>query len=138
MKVLLIWPYHGDKKIQYIPLSLAYLSANIDQNRHHVEILDTVLENLKPNSNEFLEAVRNHSADIIGFSLTSDKFANTVSFARGIKSQFPRIPIIVGGIHVTSYTQETMTYDCFDYGFTGEAEFAFPQFLDALEEGNSI
>ena len=138
MKVLLIWPYHGDKKIQYIPLSLAYLSANIDQNKHHVEILDTVLENLKPNSNEFLEAVRNHSADIIGFSLTSDKFANTVSFARGIKSQFPRIPIIVGGIHVTSYTQETMTYDCFDYGFTGEAEFAFPQFLDALEEGNSI
>src|SRR5439155_13549316 len=117
----------GEDRVEYIPLSLAYLKSKTDPLVHPMQILDTVLDVVPPNSDAFVEAVDKREFDLIGLSCTANKFANTVHYARQLKARYPNVPIAIGGIHMTSYPDETMRFECFDYGFMGEAEISFPR-----------
>lgn len=133
MKLLLVWPYSSSKKVEFLPLSLAYIKTMLENTNHEVSMIDTVLMDLAPGTDEFINAVKEKKPDCVGFSATSDMFYDATQYANQIKEVLPSSKIIIGGAHATSYPIETAKCSCFDYVLTGEVDKIFIDFLNLLE-----
>ena len=72
-------------------------------------------------------------ADVIGLSLLTQYYFRSVQLTRYLKEHLS-IPIIWGGVHPTVCPEQSLIYA--DYVCVGEGEEAFPEFLEALENGN--
>jgi len=73
--------------------------------------------------------------DAIGFRLDTYWFHRVVEWATYFKA-YMDVRILVGGINVTLYPEETFSYPCFDYGIMGEALVSLPRLISALEKSS--
>lgn len=78
-----------------------------------------------------LKKIEDDPPDIVCFSIVTDRFIWAKEFATAIKSRLD-VPIIAGGIHVTSAPEQVLEASCFDFGFRGEADLLFPAFVQSL------
>ena len=111
-----------------LPLGLCSISAYL---KHYGEVQDIVL--LDSNCQDIY---RDFSPkDVVGISAVSQTMKEAVSFARFVKAQYPRLPVILGGVHIST-CQELP--DCFDLGVIGEGEETMLELmrLDALTVEN--
>ncbi len=111
------------------PLPLALLAAISEQAGHDVTILDG-----EANQWSVERLARETVAlnpDIVGISAYSPFYHLSADLAEEIKRLNKDLPIAGGGPHFT-ITQEKAMKPCFDYGFVGEAEDSWPEFLDVL------
>jgi anaerobic magnesium-protoporphyrin IX monomethyl ester cyclase len=76
--------------------------------------------------------------DIIAFSSVTDWFSWNIDFAKKIKKKLSKVPIIFGGIHATSSPDFLLKYEEIDYVCVGEGEFAFCEFVDAMEKNQDV
>lgn len=74
---------------------------------------------------------------LVAFSSVSSQFRFVKEIAGGIKSKFPGIVIICGGVHPTINPTCLLKTDCLDGIFVGESEKSFVEFLKKLENGES-
>ncbi|MCB1152509.1 cobalamin-dependent protein, partial [bacterium] len=81
-----------------------------------------------------LEKVADFQPDLICFSVVTDYFDWAAEMATAIKSHFD-VPVVIGGIHVTSVPEKVMTHPSFDFGIVGEGEEALAELCEALEVG---
>jgi len=129
------WKMFG-KHIRVVPpLSLAYVAAIAEKAGHRVIIIDTAAEQLS--LEDTIKRIRDFSPDICGFTMTTLGFHQTLSWIKKIKEKV-KIPVIVGGWHLSIYPQETMCHDDIDYAVIGESENILPDLLKALEFGSSL
>ncbi len=72
---------------------------------------------------------------VVGFTAVSSQFAFVKELAAAIKSQFPDVITVCGGVHPTINPECLLEADALDGVFVGESELAFRDFLAAVEAG---
>ncbi|MCB4790780.1 MAG: B12-binding domain-containing radical SAM protein [Elusimicrobia bacterium] len=145
MKILLIFPkwtqeygmitYFARKASVWPPLNLAYLAAIAEDQGHTVKIIDGEAEDL-PVEKMVVEAGK-FAPDIIGMTATTPFFRFSLELAKRLKSNFSKVPIVIGGPHISVLKKEAF-YDCFDYGFIGESDGSWQLFLKCIENKGDI
>jgi radical SAM superfamily enzyme YgiQ (UPF0313 family) len=117
------------------PIILAYIAAILERAGHEVMIVDANVLKLTPE--QTLSRIKDFNPDIIGFRSDSYWFHRVVEWAAFFKRE-TGAKIMIGGIHVTLYPEETLAYEWFDYGIKGEAINALPQMLEALRVNSDL
>jgi anaerobic magnesium-protoporphyrin IX monomethyl ester cyclase len=137
MKVLFIKPNNLADHIQP-SLGLAIL-ANLIRDRHEVEFVDCIKENIKPEefSKQVIEGKR-EDVDMICIQVYTFDLRNVKGILRSIKENYPTMKTVVGGAHITTAPDEAMKDfgDLVSFGFAGEGELGFPKFVDAVAADN--
>lgn len=113
------------------PLSLAYVASILEKYGHQVTIIDAT--SLKLSFAEVVAEIKKFGPQIIGFTITTPLFHQTLSWIRSLKAAV-ELPIIVGGFHVSLYPRETMHYKEIDYALMGDAELTLPEFMECFKE----
>ncbi|MDR2097984.1 MAG: cobalamin B12-binding domain-containing protein [Spirochaetaceae bacterium] len=116
--------------INKIPLSLLYLSGAVRDICDEITIFDF---NLDGNSIESFESLLSKNAPcVVGINcLFSMVFKDVLYLSEFIKSKFPEIRVVTGGIHPTIYADQIME-NCktIDAIVIGEGDYAFRRLLD--------
>lgn len=127
-----------------IPVPLLYLAASLRQASHNVSILD--LATLSPTddqvSKEFYfdaitEEIRSTQAGLVGINcFTSMHFSITREIAQVIKSTFPDMVIMIGGVHPTLFPRDILQ-NCpqIDYVVIGEGETQVAEIANINDDG---
>lgn len=117
------------------PLSLLYVAAVVEESGHEVALIDVAADKLT--INQVVEKIKAYSPDLLGFTMTTYMFHQTLSWIKEIKKR-THVPILIGGQHLGIYPKETMTHKEIDYAIMGEAEINLPNFLEALKKKKTL
>lgn len=117
------------------PLAQLLLAACVEKAGHEAIMLDGEA-NAWTTERLAQEAVK-LKADAIGINAYSPFFHLSADLAQAIKRINPDQIVCGGGPHFTIAQQDAMV-DGFDYGFLGEAEESFPEFVTALEHDRDV
>ena len=145
MKVVLLYPnwtgeyglfgHFARRQSTWPPLNLALLGAIAEQHGHEAIIIDAEATGLS--EKELIRRTLELKPDIIGLTCYSPFFHLNTSLAEGLKKAGCTCPIVVGGPHITIMKEKALLPQ-FDYGFTGETERSFPDFLKLYEQGEDV
>jgi anaerobic magnesium-protoporphyrin IX monomethyl ester cyclase len=111
------------------PLGLLSISAYV-KNRIkdvNIKIIDGCLE---------MDDIKAFEPDLIGISLLSPFFTKGAKIAKEIKKNYPEIPVIIGGHHIT-YIPGNLPKEC-DAGVLGEGEVTFYEICKLLMSKGSL
>lgn len=137
----------------YPPLGLLYLAARLlEEGRHEVKVLDgpaleaPLLKGPRPNrswgplpSHEAIEQeIREFRPQVVGVQALTFTLVDALAVAERARQVNPEIHVCLGGPHVFLYPRETLGFPFVDSLILGEGEFAFPELLNALEEGKAL
>lgn len=79
-----------------------------------------------------IEEIFKYSPDYVGITATTLSIYNAAKLAEKIKKMDERIPIIIGGVHLTAAPEETMSnFKQFDVGIIGEGEETVVELLQS-------
>ena len=136
MKILFIFPNANSQTGFHY--GIAHMSAVLKQAGHSVHLLQ-LCEHIAPlpSQTEFINTIQSLAPDVIGFSVVTNQwpYARTLaSWAR----QATTVPLVCGGIHTMAAGEDILTTSDFDYIIRGEAEYAFLDFIEALENGADV
>lgn len=149
MRVLLIAPFLDEpnvKRNDFLPsAALLALASVLRENGYHPIVLDfnnrETYEQNNPTEychNMIINTIKLEKPDFIGLSCLFSGFFETVhGYAKLIKKQDPLIPIVIGGVHVTTYPKEILT-NCpeFNYIVLGEGELQIIELTKCIESRN--
>ncbi len=145
MKIAFLYPrWTGDygvfghfsrRSATWPPLNLALLAAIIEQHGHEAIIIDGEVEGF--NEDKMVAKALELNADMFGLTCYSPFFHLNTSLAQRLKDAGSKVPILVGGPHIT-IMKEKVLLPQFDYLFIGEAEKSLILFLDAYQNGNDL
>ncbi|MCP4652153.1 MAG: B12-binding domain-containing radical SAM protein [Candidatus Omnitrophica bacterium] len=123
-KVLLIYP--GPKtKLPRLPMSCIVLAAHLRQKNFQVDILDTRLDSL--DNQDFSDYL------CVGISSMSGvQLKHAVNAATSIKANYPNLPLVWGGAHVSFYPEISAADDLVDYVVRGEGEESFIEVIERV------
>ncbi len=108
-----------------VPLGVSYLSALSRDMGHCVKALSLTSGSIEREIGEFLP-------DIIGFGSTTGFHRHYLKLVKPIREALG-IPVIMGGAHPTFFPEVMEENEWLDFAMRGEADHAFPLFLNALE-----
>ena len=142
-RILMIKPMHPyfDRvnKTATPPLGLMSLAAYAREKRPGQDEFFIVDERVKPRSmDQWTDLVREFQPDLIAVSALTVEGSRLDKLARRFKSDFPRIPIIVGGPFVSASGVRVLESENIDYILRGEGEVGFFDFLNALDKGDKF
>ncbi len=128
MKALLIEP--NINLYALIPtMSLTYLKGFIkEKTRHEAKIIDLVFHK-KDWKRHLIEEIRKEKPDLIGLSVLSFNYLESLKIARFIKNNFD-IKIIFGGVHVILSPENVIQNNEVGIVCTGEGEGVLEELLD--------
>jgi len=150
MKVLLINPPVCPRDDSPIfvsePLAFACLEPIVSRRGHIVEVFDPLAEAIDvmtSHRNGFRQGLTNeqinirlkdYSPDVIGITCPfTEHFNDAAEVAEICKSNFPNVPVIIGGTHATMHHSEVIEeFPAFDYAVRGEGEETFVKLLDTI------
>lgn len=127
---------------------LCYLSSHLKKHGHQVYLIfepkqfDRAYLRVRfwakifSRDQENLEEIRRIKPDLIGFSCTTAHYQWAIGFARKVKNNFPKVPIIFGGLHPTLVPEIVIKEDCVDFVCVGEGEEALLELLQNLENSS--
>jgi len=133
----------------YFPLGLLSLATVLKDNgidsrmldvnnyyymkEYNQDILDKYIED------RLYSYVEEYNPDIIGIGcLFTGAFKSLKVIASRLKSRFPKIPIVIGGIHPTIFARDILKkYNCIDYVVIGEGESSFLELVKSLVGGDN-
>ena len=128
MKILLIEP--NINLYALMPtMSLTYLKGFIkEKTKHDAKIIDLVFHK-KDWKRHLIEEIRKEKPDLIGLSVLSFNYLESLKIARFIKNNFD-IKIIFGGVHVILSPENVIQNNEVDIVCTGEGEGVLEELLD--------
>ena len=109
-------------------LGIAYLTAILKKKGIRVEIFDFALDYQFP---DLVRKVNNFHPDLIGLTMFSFDFLNSYQLINKIKTS--GIPLVVGGVHVSSTKKDVLKKTKADYALYGEAETSFLELCQGKE-----
>ncbi len=135
MKISLISPnLSGDVSI--VDIGMTYLATFLNQRtRHRAAIIDFTYHR-KDWKRHLESSIRKFSPDIIGISCVSMYMQYIINFLKVIKQEY-KLPVVLGGYHVTLMPEESFALDGVDAICIGDGEFALADYLDAREQNKS-
>lgn len=133
-KFILIEPHKFYSGPVFPPMALLYVAAAIDPRPDlEWEIVDY---NIGGRADPYLD-----DPEVVAFgitSLTGDQLASAMKIARKIKARRPEVPVVWGGIHVSSDPDACLREEVVDIIVPGECENILNQLLDCLIGGRSL
>jgi anaerobic magnesium-protoporphyrin IX monomethyl ester cyclase len=128
-RVLLVQPawssVHGSfaeiatSKLFLPPVGLCYLAAALSREDCEVRILDSEAEGLT--RRQEMDAIAACAPDLLGVTATTPAYHLAKRFCEDVKGEFPELPVVIGGPHVTGTGGEGLG-PAFDYAILGEGE----------------
>ena len=140
MKILLIYPYFIEKRlqeddIQSPPIGLFNVGAVLKENNYDVEILNWY--NIQETPDKIKETLITKKPDLIGFSILHANRFGGIEIARTAKEFNPHIKIVFGGIGATFLWEHLLKhFPDLDYIVLGEGEYTLLNLIKALESEN--
>ncbi len=136
MKLLLINP-SGGYHHEYPPLGLLSIAACLREDGHQIAFLDDGV--LPQPNNQFLSLLNEHAPDVVLISLYTTNISRGYEMIRRIRSERPKVKIIVGGHHATALPEQTLQ-ECpeIDLLVSGEGEKTVAEIISALEGGVGV
>ncbi|HRZ85789.1 MAG TPA: radical SAM protein [Candidatus Paceibacterota bacterium] len=137
MKVLFLYN-------RFESLGIEILSAILKEKKHEVKLaFDPQLFNdgylnipylskRYDYTQKILKYIKEYQPEVICFSVLTDNYQWALKLGKIIKNEF-NIPIIFGGVHVTSVPEEVMSNDFIDFAIIGEGDIALVKLLDCIE-----
>lgn len=119
-----------------MPLGIAYIAAELEQNGFLVYVKDYEVEFFE--ETEFKNELNRLAPDAIGISFRSSSYASAKKICALIKEHNPHIKIILGGHHASAFPEETLEDMQADFVVRGEGEYTIPQILRALDNKSSL
>lgn len=140
MKILLIYPYFLEKRLQMedvqtVPIGLYYIGAVLKQNGFDAEILNWFDINLRPE--EIENTLREKNPAVIGFSIVHANRWGGIDIAGIARRILPQVKIVFGGVGTTFLWRHLlMHFGEIDFAVLGEAEYSFLSLVQSIEKGN--
>ena len=129
--VLLVFPGKFKAHDPQVPLSLLYLAASLQEEGFAVRILDMRLQDY-----------RNYAVGnpvFVGIScMTGLQIKYALEFARYVRTQSHRCPIVWGGVHPTLLPEQTARNDFVDIVVRGEGELIIKDLANALASNEPL
>lgn len=113
------------------PLGLGYLASALENDGHWVKIFDFTKKYYK--TEDAGRIVLKEKPDIIGLSITTQKFVSAKRLIEFLKSKNSNIPVIIGGVHITALPEYSLQELKADYGIAGEGEHSFPKLIKKIQ-----
>lgn len=144
MNITLVYPaiagwgfrcYKRNLETSWLSHGLSVLSAVAKSRGHQVRLLD--LRRLAGWS-EFGQGLREQRPEVVGFYVSSVDYNPAMKAIAEVKRLLPHVPVLVGGPHPSLVPEEFLENPRIDHVFVGEAEIAFPRFLEELAENHRV
>ncbi len=119
-----------------IPLGVFYLASWLRQQGHEIAVVDGEAENLT--AEEIAGRVAGFAPDLIGISSTTVAFHRALELAAILRQGHPRVPLVLGGPHVSSNAEHAMGFTEFDYGVLGEGEITLAELVERIANGTPV
>lgn len=148
MKILLINPPAINEKSgipklfntvreTYPPLGILYVASYLEsRTKHRVAILDAQVEEL--DYWQIGERINNIDPDIIGITVMTCTILDVIEVMKIAKDINKNIKIVLGGIHVNLFPEETINLPMVDYLILGEGEKTFFRLIENIEHKEKI
>lgn len=136
MKILFIYP-NANSQLGF-PYGIAHISAVLKQAGHIVDLWH-LCEDIAPlpSKKQFVNRIKNTAPDMIGFSVVTNQWPYARELAAWAR-EATSIPLVCGGIHTMAKPEEILQTSLFDYIFRGEADEAFPEFVEKMARNENV
>jgi radical SAM superfamily enzyme YgiQ (UPF0313 family) len=137
MKVLLIYPYFLEQRIQaedisVVPIGLYYVATVLRDYYYEVEILNW--HHMNNSADQIKAFLGEKSPDVIGFSILNGNRWGGIEIARIAKELDPKTTVVFGGAGATFLWEHFLThFPEIDYVVIGEGEYAFLELMKCIE-----
>lgn len=136
LKVLIIsLPGLGTGNEPIFPHGIAYLLSALRQDRPvralHYQRADHVQTQLP-------EVISKYSPNIVGFTCTTFNRGIVKKACQWLRSSYPEIRIVVGGVHVSFMYEQALRDLGADYVVIGEGDITFRELCNALDNNASL
>jgi radical SAM superfamily enzyme YgiQ (UPF0313 family) len=140
MKILLVYPYFIDKRINEedvsaIPMGLYYVGAMLRSQGYPVDILNG--HNLGKAPHRIYQILGEKRPDVVGVSILHANRWGGIDIARMVKKVLPDAAVVFGGVGATFLWRHFLThFPDIDYVVRGEGEHSFLELVRFLENGD--
>jgi len=143
MKVLFIYsiqksvtfrkPLAGQEGMQF---GISYISSVLKHNNHSTNLVVVDRKYGRRTFKALTHAINTFTPDLICFTSVHSEFKFISNLAGYVKKEFPGIPLMAGGVHVTLNPSEEFL-EIFDCICIGEGEYPVLEYMECLGEGRS-
>jgi len=134
-KIILIRPGPKGSIRTFPPFGIFYIASVLKSKGYEVKILD--LANFD-SEDEFIDEIKSGPLCVGISSMSGSQLRYAMDCARTVKKINSRIPVILGGVHVSIFPQQSLESDLFDIGVIGEGEITMLELADALSTGKTL
>ncbi|HHT9158615.1 MAG: hypothetical protein A2099_07205 [Planctomycetes bacterium GWF2_39_10] len=123
-----------NKQSGHLPnLGICSLAAVVEREGYKVFILDAVA--LQYSLLQVVDEVKTKNPKYVGLSAMTHSISYAAMVAKFIKEKCPSVKIILGGVHITSATEETLKKypEYFDVAIIGEGEVTLIELMRTFE-----
>ncbi|WP_026473427.1 B12-binding domain-containing radical SAM protein [Alkaliflexus imshenetskii] len=122
-------PLAGQEGLQF---GISYISSFLKQHNHLTDLIVLDRHRKKANLKVLATTIQTFSPDLICFTSVHSEYDYVTQLAKFVKSRFPEIPLMGGGVHITLNPSEEML-DVFDCICIGEGEHPVLEYLGYLD-----
>jgi len=112
------------------PMGIMQISATAKQ-RGHETFLGVI------SKEDVIDKIKTIKPDVVAYSGSTGEHKLYFDFNKELKERFPEIKTIMGGPHATFFPENTLKEANLDAVCIGEGDYAFPEFLDNINNNFS-
>lgn len=110
-------------------LGLAYIASYLEKGNHKVRILDCTAEHVSLDIME--QKLRKYNdPDFIGITASTPLINNALKIAKMCKKLFPKITVVLGGVHPSVLPDEVLSNENIDFVVRDEGEETFKELVE--------
>ncbi|MBW2276813.1 MAG: B12-binding domain-containing radical SAM protein [Deltaproteobacteria bacterium] len=119
-----------------LPLGLLCCATPLDLAGYSVRIVDQFAS---PDWKQQLDAALVEKPLCFGVSsMTGPQLLRAVEFSRQVKTRYPDVPVVWGGVHGSLMPEQTLASPYVDVVVRGEGEETFPELVRAFEDDGAL
>ena len=128
-------PARNQRVMNLIPNGLLSIGGYLRKHGYEIKVYDSCFPNQTSYPKKIEKTnkiIKEYAPDFIGLGFPTEAFDSAVEIAKMAKESDKDIFVIVGGIHPTAKSVETLSIPFFDFLVHGEGEITTRELLDAI------